>query len=117
MGTTVSSGQTTTQDASAALVRAALPGAIAGAVTKDVGGAGLSGVTISLSDANWNLLATAATTSSGTYTFGNLSPGVYNLSFSAPGGYVFDPSAAGVWSKCREPVKVEPFHVANWMRF
>ena len=45
----------------------------------DNGESGLSGVTISLKDANGNKITSTTTNSSGNYSFGNLSPGTYQL--------------------------------------
>jgi plastocyanin len=58
-------------------------GTIAGTV-RDQGGAGISGVTVTLSG---GASRTATTSSSGAYSFGNLEPGSYTVAVTVPEGY------------------------------
>ncbi len=48
---------------------------------------GLSGVTVKLLNSGGTVLATTTTSSSGAYSFNNLAPGTYSVSFTTPSGY------------------------------
>jgi YD repeat-containing protein len=50
---------------------------------------GVSGVTVTLYDANGNVLATTTTDASGAYSFTNLPPDTYQVGFTLPVGYDF----------------------------
>ena len=56
---------------------------------KDTGESGLSGVTVTVIDANGNTAGTATTGSGGGYSFTNLAPGTYTDFFEAPSGGVY----------------------------
>ena len=60
---------------------------------KDTGESGLSGVTVTVIDANGNTAGTATTGSGGGYSFTNLAPGTFTVQFEAPSGYLFDGSS------------------------
>jgi 5-hydroxyisourate hydrolase-like protein (transthyretin family) len=92
----VTSAQTTPQDATASST-VIPPGDLAGHVTDDGSGSGVSGVTVSLADYEWTPVATTTTDSSGGYSFVNLTPGVYNLTFTSATGRVFDQSSTTTW--------------------
>jgi len=62
---------------------------------RDAGEAGLGNVTVRLLDAAGNVVATTVTGAEGTYAFGALAPGRYQLEFTAPTGYVFSPRGQG----------------------
>jgi hypothetical protein len=74
----------------------ATPGAIGDFVFNDLNGngiqdagePGLAGSTVTLFDANGNIMGTTTTTAAGTYQFGNLPPGTYSVSFTTPAGFV-----------------------------
>lgn len=50
---------------------------------------GVSNIAVSLLDIQGNVLATALSNAQGSFSFGNLMPGIYALSASLPEGYVF----------------------------
>ena len=56
---------------------------------------GISGVHVSLVDANNNVIDTAITDNNGKYSFDNIVPGDYHLVFTTPNGYVITPANAG----------------------
>jgi fimbrial isopeptide formation D2 family protein/uncharacterized repeat protein (TIGR01451 family) len=62
---------------------------------QDPGEADARGVTVRLFDAGGTVIATTATDAAGAYSFGNLLPGTYSVSFRAPGGTVFTTRDAG----------------------
>ncbi|MCX6358661.1 MAG: carboxypeptidase regulatory-like domain-containing protein [Armatimonadetes bacterium] len=62
---------------------------------QDAGEAGVGGVTVSLLDATFAVIATTTTNATGAYLFDNLVPGAYSVRFSLPAGYVFTVAGAG----------------------
>ncbi|MBK9462535.1 MAG: carboxypeptidase regulatory-like domain-containing protein [Sphingobacteriales bacterium] len=54
---------------------------------QDAGEPGVSGVTVTLYDANGDVLATTTTDASGAYSFTNLPPDTYQVGFTLPAGY------------------------------
>lgn len=54
---------------------------------QDAGEAGVSGVSVSLLDANGSVVKTILTDANGKYLFTNLEPGDYSVSFVIPSGY------------------------------
>ena len=66
--------------------------------TQDGGEPGIPGVTVVLSGTDGNgtpVNATTTTDGSGNYTFNNLVPGTYKVTFTAPAGYTFTPADLG----------------------
>jgi len=63
---------------------------------QDAGEPGLAGVTVNLfRDGIATPIATTTTNGSGNYSFSNLAPGTYTVTFQRPSGYVFSPQGAG----------------------
>jgi uncharacterized repeat protein (TIGR01451 family) len=62
---------------------------------QDGGETGIAGVTVSLYDANTNLLDTTVTGSSGEYLFSGCPAGTYVLGFTAPANHFFSPQDQG----------------------
>lgn len=62
---------------------------------QDPGESGISGVTVRLLDENGNVLQTTQTGPNGLYSFTNLVPGVYQVEFVLPSGFVFSPPNQG----------------------
>ncbi|WP_305799134.1 SdrD B-like domain-containing protein [Roseococcus sp. SDR] len=62
---------------------------------QDSGEADARGVTVRLLDATGTVIATTVTSTSGAYSFANLLPGTYSVTFVAPGGTVFTTRDAG----------------------
>jgi fimbrial isopeptide formation D2 family protein/uncharacterized repeat protein (TIGR01451 family) len=62
---------------------------------QDPGEANARGVTVRLVDAGGTIIATTATDAAGAYSFSNLLPGTYSVSFVAPSGTVFTTRDAG----------------------
>ncbi len=54
---------------------------------QDPGEMGIAGVTVTLTDANGNVVATAITDAMGNYDFENLPPGDYTVTVTPPAGY------------------------------
>jgi hypothetical protein len=61
---------------------------------QDVGENGLAGVSVTLTDVGNNSISTTSNTS-GIYSFPNIAPGTYTLSFTTPAGYYTSPAAKG----------------------
>jgi protocatechuate 3,4-dioxygenase beta subunit len=57
---------------------------------------GIAGVTVTLKDANGNVVATTVTNEFGEYIFNNLTPGTYSIAFATPVGYTPSPFTAGL---------------------
>ena len=55
---------------------------------QDVGEPGLAGSVVTLTNAAGTTLGTVTTTATGAYSFTNLAPGTYNVSFTTPAGYL-----------------------------
>jgi protocatechuate 3,4-dioxygenase beta subunit len=65
---------------------------------QDAGEAGISGATVTLIGTTGSgaaVNASTTTNASGAYSFNNLAPGTYNVSFATPSGYAPSPSNAG----------------------
>lgn len=74
---------------------------------QDAGETGISGVTVTLTGTTGSGAAinlTTTTNASGAYSFTNLAPGTYTVTFSTPSGYVASPSNIGDDSKDSDPV-------------
>ena len=79
---TVGSGQA--KIANAALLLSLLPGSITGTVTEDGSGVPVEGVTVTLYEAGGTMFVASETTDAdGTYTFGTVGSGDYDLEFTA----------------------------------
>ncbi|MCO5067491.1 MAG: isopeptide-forming domain-containing fimbrial protein [Kiritimatiellae bacterium] len=63
---------------------------------QDAGEPGVSNVTVTLYDAQTNVLGTTTTDSTGLYGFTNLVPGVYFVGFTLPSGFEFTRQDQGV---------------------
>ncbi|NML15385.1 SdrD B-like domain-containing protein [Azohydromonas caseinilytica] len=55
---------------------------------QDAGEAGIAGATVQLLNANGVVVATTTTDADGNYNFANLKPGLYDVRFIAPTGYI-----------------------------
>ena len=62
---------------------------------QDVGEVGVPGVTVTLGLADGTPVATTTTDATGNYTFSNLLPGDYKVTFTIPTGYTISPQDAG----------------------
>jgi protocatechuate 3,4-dioxygenase beta subunit len=62
---------------------------------QDAGEPGISGVTVNLLNATGTVIATTTTSATGAYSFTNLAPGTYGVSFVTPVGYNVTPSNVG----------------------
>ncbi|WP_426954437.1 SdrD B-like domain-containing protein [Muricoccus radiodurans] len=59
------------------------------------GEAGIAGQTVQLLNSAGTVVATTTTASNGTYSFGSVTPGQYQVQFTAPDGTVFSPQDQG----------------------
>ncbi|MCR0980779.1 SdrD B-like domain-containing protein [Roseomonas populi] len=62
---------------------------------RDLGEDGLAGITVNLLNPDGTLAATTTTGADGTYSFGSIGAGRYQLQFVAPTGYAFSPRNIG----------------------
>ena len=62
---------------------------------QDANEVGLSGVTVTLKDANGNLVTTTTTDGNGNYLFADVVPGAYTVVFQAPADWTFTAKDAG----------------------
>jgi 5-hydroxyisourate hydrolase-like protein (transthyretin family)/protocatechuate 3,4-dioxygenase beta subunit len=63
---------------------------------QDANETGISGVTVTLKDNSGNVIATTITDANGFYQFTNVTPGTYNVCFTAPTGLGFSPNTGAV---------------------
>jgi protocatechuate 3,4-dioxygenase beta subunit len=54
---------------------------------QDAGEPGIAGVTVNLLNAAGTIIATTTTDANGAYTFANVAPGTYSVTFTTPAGY------------------------------
>jgi len=64
---------------------------------------GISGVTVSLLDNTGKIVASTITDANGAYLFTNVTPGTYNVQFTAPPAMAFSPTGAGTTSTDSDP--------------
>ncbi|MBP0492577.1 SdrD B-like domain-containing protein [Pararoseomonas indoligenes] len=62
---------------------------------RDMGEDGLAGITVQLLNPDGTVAATTTTRADGTYSFGDISAGRYQVQFVAPAGYAFSPRNIG----------------------
>lgn len=65
--------------------------------TDDTGDPAIAGAIVTMTDQNGNTYGPITTGSDGSYSFSNLAPGAYTLTFTAPSGYVMD-GTSNTWT-------------------